>query len=145
MKTLKILAVALFATGVAMAQDLNPSDVPNNLKDAFKKEYPKATDVEWERSMDNYKVEFDINRQDHDVWYNASGKVLKKEIEITEAELPQAIRDAIKANYPNYRVDDVEMIWQNNTTTYEVELEKGQEEKHVTFDSNAKVLNERND
>ncbi len=143
MKTLKILTIALFATGVAMAQDLNPSEVPGNLKDAFNKEYPMATDVEWEKKLDNYKVEFDLNRQDHDVWYNASGTVLKKKIEITEVELPQAIRNAIKSNYAGYRVDDVEMIWQNNATTYEVELEKGQDEKHITFDSNAKVLNER--
>ncbi|MGO3183252.1 MAG: PepSY-like domain-containing protein [Aequorivita sp.] len=143
MKTLKILAVALFATSIAMAQDLNASDVPGNLKDAFNKEYPKATDVEWEKKLDNYKVEFDLNRQDHDVWYNASGTILKKEQEITEAELPQAIRDAIKSNYAGYRVDDVEMIWQNNSTTYEVELEKGQDEKHITFDGDAKVLKER--
>lgn len=143
MKTLKITAIALFATGVAMAQDLNSSDVPGNLNDAFNKEYAKATDVEWEKEMDNYKVEFDLNRHEQEVWYNASGSVLKKEQEITEAELPQAIRDAIKSQYAGYGVDDVEMIWQNNTTTYEVELEKGQDEKHVTFDGNAKVLNER--
>lgn len=143
MKTLKILAISLFATSVAMAQDLNSSDVPGNLKNAVNKDYSEATDVEWEKELDNYKVEFDLKRQDHEVWYNTSGKVLKKEIEITEAELPQAIRDAITAKYAGHRVDDVEMIWQNNITTYEVELEKGQEEKHVTFDSNAKVLNER--
>lgn len=145
MKTLKILAVALFATGVAMAQDLKPADVPANLKDAFKKEFPKASDVEWERSMENYKVEFDLNRQDHDVWYNASGSIIKKEIEIAETELPQAIRESIKANFPEYRVDDVEMIWQNNLTTYQLEIEKGPTEKHLTFNSEGEVLNERND
>ena len=143
MKTLKILAVALFATSVAMAQDLNPADVPVNLIDAFNKEYSGATDVEWEKELDHYKVEFDLKRQDYEVWYNASGKVLKKEIEIAEAELPQAIRDAIKSQYAGYRVDDVEMIWQNNTTTYEVELEKGQAEIHIIFDKNAKVLSKR--
>lgn len=143
MKTLKILTIALFATSVAMAQDLNASDVPSNLNDAFNKEYPKASDVEWEKEMDNYKVEFDLNRHEHEVWYNASGSVLKKEQEITESELPQAIRDAIKSNYAGYRVDDVEMIWQNNASTYEVELEKGQDEKHITFDGDAKVLKER--
>lgn len=143
MRTLKILAVVLFATGTAMAQDLNRAEVPSNLNDAFNKEYPKATDVEWEKELDNYKVEFDLKRQDHEVWYNASGTVLKKEIEITEGELPQVIRDVIKSKYAGYRVDDVEVIWQNNATTYEVELEKGQDEKHVIFDSNAKVLGER--
>lgn len=145
MKTLKILTMALLGTGAAIAQDMNTSDVPGNLVQAFNKEYSKATDVEWEKELDNYKVEFDLNRQDHEVWYNASGTLLKKEIEVTEGELPQAIREVIKANYPGYRVDDVEMIWQNDATTYEVELEKGQDEKHVVFDSNAKVVSERQD
>ena len=143
MKTLKILAVALFATNISMGQDLKPADVPVILKEAFSKEYSKATDVEWEKELDHYKVEFEVNRQDHEVWYNASGNVLKREIEITKAELPQAIRDAIKSKYAGYRVDDVEMIWQNNTTTYEVELEKGQAEILIIFDRNAKVLSKR--
>jgi uncharacterized membrane protein YkoI len=145
MKTLKIFAVILFATGAVMAQDLRPAEVPGNLKDAFNKEYSKATNVEWEKELDNYKVEFDLNRRDHEVWYNASGTVLKKEIEITEGELPQALRDAIKSRYAGYRVDDVEKIWQNNATTYEVELEKGQDEKYIVFDDNGKVLSERRD
>ena len=143
MKTLKILAFTLLASSAAMAQDLGTADVPNNLKEALKKEYPKAADVEWEKELDNYKVEFEINRQDHEIWYNASAQILKKEQEISETELPKAIRDAIKSSYAGYRVDDVEKIWQNDTVTYEVELEKGQEELHLTFDANAKVLNER--
>jgi len=62
---------------------------------------------------------------------------------MTQTELPQAIRDAIESNYAGYQVDDIEMIWQNKNTTYKVELETGQDEKHITFDGNAKVLNER--
>lgn len=143
MKTIKILAIALFATTTAIAQDLTLADVPTNLKDIFTKDYSKATDVEWKKEFDNYKVEFDLNRRDHEIWFNASGNIIKKEKEILEAELPQPIRAAIKSNYVGYRVDDVEMIWQNDTTTYEVELEKGQTEKHIIFDEKAKVLNER--
>lgn len=144
MKTLKFLAVFLFATSVTMAQDMNTADVPANLKSAFSTEYATATDVEWEKELDNYKVEFDLNRVDHEVWYDASANMVKKEQDVAEADLPQAIKDAIKSNYVGYRVDDVDMIWQNNSTSYEVELEKGNEEKHVTFDKNAKVLNEMN-
>lgn len=144
MKSLKILAIVLFTTGFAKAQDLNSADVPGNLKDTFNKEYPKATDVEWEKEMDNYKVEFDLNRRDHEVWYNASGSMIKKEQEMVETELPQSIRAAIQSKYAGYRVDDVEMVWKNKINTYDVELEKGQDEKHVIFDDKAKVLSERN-
>ena len=144
MKILKILAVVLFTSGFAKAQELNSADVPGNLNDSFNKEYPKATNAEWKKELDHYKVEFDLDRRDHEVWYNASGNMLKKELEITEAELPQVVRSIIKSKYAGYRVDDVEMVWKNKVKTYEVELEKGQDEKHIIFDEKGKVLNERN-
>ena len=102
MKILKILAVVLFTSGFAKAQELNSADVPGNLNDAFNKEYPKATNAEWKKELDHYKVEFDLDRRDHEVWYNASGNMLKKELEITEAELPQVVRSIIKSKYAGY-------------------------------------------
>lgn len=143
MKTLKILAALFFVTGVAVAQDINPADVPAAVKNAFTKEYANATDVEWEKEMENYQVDFDVDRMDHEVWYNASGTVVKKEQDIAETTLPQAVRDALKAGYADYRLDDIEKVWQNNTTSYQLELEKGNEDKHVTFDANGKVIAER--
>jgi|SRR5690606_3738137 len=145
MKTLKILAAFLFVTTVAIAQDMKTSDVPTAVKAAFDKEYPKATDVEWEKKMGNYEVDFDLNKLDHEIVYNASGNVVRKEQDLAEADLPQAIRDEIKSKYAGHKIEDVDMIWENNTITYEVEIEKGQDEKTVTFNATAKVLNERND
>lgn len=143
MKSLKILAIMLFTTGFAKAQDLNSADVPVNLRDAFNKEYPKATAVEWEKEMDHYKVEFDLDRRDHEIWYSASGSIVKKEQEMKKTELPPSIRAVIQSKYAGYRVDDVEMVWKKKIKTYEVELEKGQDEKHIIFDAKAKVLSER--
>jgi len=142
MKTFKILAALFFVTGVAVAQDMNEKDVPASVKNAFTKEYANATDVEWEKDMENYKVEFDVNRIENEVWYNASGTVVKKEQDIAEAELPQAVRDAVKSGYANHTLDDVEKVWQNNATNYELELENGNEDKQVTFDANGKVIAE---
>ena len=139
MKNLKLEAVLLFASGVAMAQDLNPTDVPSNLINSFNKEYANATDVEWERDTENYKVDFDVDHIDHEVWYNVSGTVVKKEQDIAEASLPKAVRDAISAKYSGYRVDDVEKVCQNNTTSYQVELEKTGEDLHLIFDENGKM------
>lgn len=144
MKTLKILAALFFVTGVAVAQHVNQKDVPSDITDAFVKEYGNASDVEWEKKMENYKVDFDVNRMEHEVWYNASGTVVRKEQDITEAELSQAVREALKSAYAGYRLDDVERVWENNTTSYKLELEKG-EDKHVTFDIEGKVAAERND
>lgn len=135
----------LLATTIGHAQDINVSEVPTAVQTAFSNESANATDVEWEKDLENYKVEFEVNRMEHEVWFDASGKIIKKEKNITEAELPQAVKNTIQSKYNGYRIDDIEMTWQNETTRYEVELEKGREELKVTFDEKGMVLNERRD
>lgn len=145
METLKIFTLLFFVITVTVAQDLNPSELPEAVKTAFAKDNAVGTDVEWEMDMANYKVEFDMGRMEHEIWYTASGEVIKKEQDIAEGDLPQSIRDIIKLKYAGYRVDDVEMTWQDNATTYEVELEKGREEWKLIFDSNGTIIHERRD
>lgn len=145
MKTIKIFIFLLFVASIAVAQDLKPSEVPEAVKNVFTKENTSATDIEWERDMDNYKVEFDMGRMEHEIWYTADGNIIKRENDIPQSDLPQAIRDIIESNYPGYRLDDIEMTWQDDATTYKVELEKGKEEWEVVFDADGKILQERRD
>lgn len=146
MKNLKLATLAIFATAAMSAQDLKMNEVPTNLADTFKKEYPKATDVEWEMEMANYKVEFEINRMDHEIWYSKEGKVMKSEMELKESDLPAAIASVLKSKYAGYKVDSVEMTEENGTKTYEVDLEKGwNEELDLVFSANGEVLSEMKD
>lgn len=128
------------------AQDMNPNDVPSELRTAFDRAHPNAGDVEWERDGESYKVEFEIDRQDQEVWYAADGKAAKTEKEIGENDLPQAIRSAIAGKYADYKIDSIEMTEADGSATYEVELEKGwDDERQVVFDAEGKVLSEWND
>jgi len=142
MKTLKITAIALFATAMMNAQDLRMKEVPSNLKSNFQKTYNNATDVEWEKDNLNYKVEFDVNDMEHEIWYNTQGEVLKSEMEITDKELPNAISKTIKTKYSDYKIDSIEVTERNGEKTYEVELEKNwwSNEMNVVFDANGKIL-----
>lgn len=47
--------------------------------------------------------------------------LIKKEQDIAEVDLPQAIRDVNKSKYANYRIDDVKMTWLDNSNTFKVE------------------------
>lgn len=145
MKILKTFILLLFVTSITVAQDLKPAEVPEAVQNAFTSENTKATDIEWERDMDNYKVEFDMGRMEHEIWYTAAGAIIKRENDIPKSDLPQAIRDVIESKYPGYRLDDIEMTWQDNATTYKVELEKGKEEWEVVFDADGKIIQERRD
>lgn len=141
MKTLKITALAIFATAMMNAQDLKMSDVPSNLMTNFQNTYKTATDVEWEMDGMHYNVEFEISRMDHEIWYAKDGTIVRSEAEIRKKDLPTTIASAIKSNYAGYKIDSIEVTEMDQVKTYEVELEKGwTKEIKVIFDSEGKVL-----
>jgi len=138
--------LALLGTAAVSAQDMNVNDVPSDLRTSFERAYPNAKDVEWEMEGENYKVEFEIEREDHEIWYSSEGNTAKMEKEISDSDLPQPIQSAITSSYDGYTIDEIDMIEENGGATYEVELEKsGDDDKKVIFDADGKVLNEMND
>lgn len=145
-KNLVVGVLTLFGAFTVVAQDVHPNEVPTNLKQNFEQAYPQASDVEWEMDGQSYKVEFDQQRQEHEIWYTSDGSTTKMEQEITEAALPQAIKTVIASTYAGYKVDSVEKTTENGTAVYEVELEKGwSDELDVVFNDNGKVLSQIND
>lgn len=146
MKKLQIAIIALMGTAAVSAQDMNPADIPSDLTSAFEQAHPDAQDVEWEMEGDAYKVEFEINDEDREIWYSADGTTNKLEKDLREDELPEAISSAISNKYADYKIDSVEMTEENGKATYEVELEKGwDDEIDVVFDADGEVLSETED
>ena len=146
MKSIKIATIAICCTTMMAAQDLKTSEVPSNLMEKFQKSYTNTKDIEWEKVGEHYKVEFDINRMEHEIWYDKTGTIIKKKQDITQKELPTAILTAIKSNYDGFKIDSIEMKESNEKVTYEVELEKGWNESlKVTFSTSGKVLNVKKD
>ncbi|SDR77609.1 Putative beta-lactamase-inhibitor-like, PepSY-like [Gillisia sp. Hel1_33_143] len=146
MKNLKLAALTLFATVAVNAQDLKNNEVPRDLRLNFEKEFVNATDIEWEKQNDLYKVEFDIARKENEIWYDASGKTIKTEKELNEAELPQAIKSKISTSYSSFKIEDIEMKEEAGKITYEVELKKGwNNEKMLIFDEIGSIIKEYED
>jgi len=136
-----LLALALSSNSVT-AQDIHPNQVPSVIVNNFQKAFPKAADVEWELDGSNYKVEFETGLfgQDHEVWYDHNGKLLRHKEEISKSDLPQKIMAAISRDFKGYRIDDVKKITEGNKVTYTMDLESFKEEWKVAFDSEGKLL-----
>ncbi len=141
MKAITFLTAILIGTTSLFAQDVPENQVPSVILNTFKKEFPKASDIEWEREGELYNVDFEIGYfTDYEAWFDASGKLIKYSEEISEKDLPQAVKDAVKKQFDGYRIDDVEKITENNIETYRVEIEKGNDERYVTFSKNGKLI-----
>lgn len=146
LKSIKIAVLAIFATATMGAQDLKNVDVPSNIMEKFQKTYTNVKDVEWKVSGGNYKVEFDLNKMEHEIWYDKSGNVVRSEQDIHEKDLPSAIVAVIKNKYSEYKIDDIEMSESNGKITYEVELEKSSsKDLKVVFAADGTILSSRED
>ncbi|MAU17001.1 MAG: hypothetical protein CMH46_15845 [Muricauda sp.] len=141
-KQLLVFGTTLAIALTTQAQDIPQSQVPSVIVNEFNKQFPKATDVEWEMDGSLYNVEFEIGWNiDHEVWYNAEGKVVKHKEDISKSELPKAVIDRIKTDFKGYSIDDLERISDNGKVVYKMELDAlTLQDFDVVVDSKGKIL-----
>lgn len=152
MNSLKKIALALAIVAgsytVANAQKLATAQLPAPVQTAFAKAFPGALDVEWKQAGTQYRVSFETGllRNDHKAWYDASGKLLRHEEEISANDLPAPVAAAIAKEFPGYRVDDVERVHSDSAVSYLVELkQKGAQKWKVAYDASGKQLQKQAD
>ena len=140
-KSIQFIVILLLGTGTLFAQDIPQSQVPSVVVNNFKKKFPKAVDIEWEMKGEQYNVEFEIGwKKDFEAWYSADGTLIRYTEEISPSELPIVVKTAIAKDYPGYRIDDAEKLVSGKDVSYEIELEKGNEDLDVYYTQNGKKL-----
>lgn len=141
MKKLFLVIMALGMCHLGFSQKIQADRVPSVILNQFNTQFPKATDIKWKKVIEYYKVEFETGRDiDHDVWYNSEGKMVKHKEEISARELPTVIKEYIKQNYAEYKIDDVDKITEGKNVTYKVEIEKRDREINLYFNENGTLI-----
>ena len=139
MKKLALMIVAAMITSLTFAQKLQEKDVPASVKTAFQKNFPQAKVEKWEKEGVNFEAEFELNKSEQSVLFDAQGGIIETEIEIEISELPNGIVDYVKTNYKGQSVKEAAKITDTKgTLTYEAEI-KGMD---LLFDSNGKFIKE---
>lgn len=124
----------------SFAQDLSRNQVPSVIMNNFKKEFPKVKVAEWELKNGLYEVEFEVNRRDYEIWYNAQGDLMKMKRELRSRDLSDAIKKSLKAQYKGYRIGDVEKLTQNGQSVFKVEMKNLREDFDVFVDESGKII-----
>lgn len=143
MKTIKTIAASLILllTLSLNAQDLKTTIVPQSFTEGLLKEYPNAKEIEWKKNGTDFKVEFEVNQLDHEIWFNKDGLKVRLEQHVVKTTLPKNIADVIKRDYPGFSIDSVKKTEKDGVITYEVEIEKGWElNQKIGFTLTGKVL-----
>ena len=147
MKSYILLGFSLLIGANVLAQDLRSSEVPTTIRTSFDKDFPNARDIEWEKKGANYKVEFEIGRNDHEVLINTSGQILGHKEDISDSQLPQAVKSKIKNEYKAYRIDGADKQAVGSKVLYKVEIESGRfnnkKELDLILDQKGQILDHK--
>lgn len=140
------LGMALLLAVAMNAQDLKTSEVPKSFTEGLLKVYPNATDIEWEKNGTDYKVEFEVDHMDHEIWFNKDGERVRVEQHVVKSALPKNIADILKTDYADFTIDSVKKTDNAGLITYEVELEKsGSEDQKILFGLDGEILSRTKD
>jgi hypothetical protein len=145
MKKLIFVMCCLFCAMVSYGQDIKETEVPSVVLNTFKQQYAKAMDVEWKLKAGIYKVEFEIGKDEHELWLEKTGKVIKHKEEIKATQLPQEVIATINKDYKGYKIHDPSKTDNAGIVTYKLELKNATSELDVTFDKSGKVITKKSD
>ncbi|MCW5908347.1 MAG: PepSY-like domain-containing protein [Chitinophagales bacterium] len=139
MKKLALMMVAGLTTSFAIAQKLSDKDVPQSVKSAFQKAYPNTKEVKWDKEGSNYEAEFDYNKTDYSVLFDAKGNLIETEVEIEVSQLPKSVTEFVSKHYTGQKIKEAAKITDaKGVVTYEAEI-KGMD---LLFDSKGNFIKE---
>lgn len=140
MKTIYLSVAATIISLAACSQDIPSSEVPSVVLNAVQSKHP-GVDVEWEKKKDVYEAEFKIGGVEYSLYIDANGKLLRKEQEIKNEELPAPVQSAIKTQHKDFVIDDAKRVEKDGQVYYKVELEaKGKKDIKLFFLPDGKTI-----
>lgn len=142
MRTKILLLIGLFMSVFAFGQGLK---VPAAVQDAFKKLYPNATEIKWDKEGKNeYEANFKNGETKTSIVLDKKGKLTETETVIKISELPEGIAKYVEENYKGFAIIEAARIEDNKgIITFEAEISKDKVKKDVMFDKDGKPLKKK--
>lgn len=117
---------------------------PAAVAQAFEKQYPKATKVQYEDNLINVQVHFVSDSGKMTAKYNGDGEWKETEREYTYDDLPADVKTGFdKSKYATeWKVKETAIIYlPNNEIRYRVKVEKNDlQKKYLFFDKNGRLI-----
>jgi hypothetical protein len=123
MKNFIFISIALIFGFSACGQKLKKEDIPAVITAKFKSLYPNVEDVKWGKEDVNYEAEFDLNKVETSVVFDANGNALETETEISVNDLPANAKTYISTNMPSEKIKEASKITDvKGIITFEAEV-----------------------
>lgn len=117
------------------------ANVPEKVKTAFAEKFPGAKDVIWDKEDDaEWEAEFSLNDKEYSANFSVDGTWKETEYEISESELPAAVKERLKNDFADCDIEEIEISETADGKTYEFALEKDETDIEVAILPNGEVV-----
>lgn len=141
MKSLTSFVVVAIAIGFFSLTACTQTQVPKKVTAAFMAKFPTAKHVEWgKESATEYEAEFKMNGTEMTASFDANGKWMETETEISEKDLPKIVKESIAKDFPGCDIKETAKILKTDGTTFEAELEKGETTLDAIYSQDGKLI-----
>lgn len=138
----QIIFMTMLVAGLMISCDAddNPNvETPSVVLNTFQSNFPNALDIEWEKARENFEVEFELDQIEHTALLSSDGMLIKYKYDMLLSELPETVRQYLKANYETNEIDDVEALNVDESVYYQVEIDKILSSDKVILNSNGEI------
>lgn len=138
MKGLRWIVLSFLGTAFVSCASttIDQQEIPSVVMNAVMTKYPDAKDLDWEIKGDIYEAEFDLGKEDYEVWVNKQGTILKVEQEIKITAVPAVVLNKVKAAFNNAKLDDAKRIEIGKEVYYEIEVDGTFGDQKVVYSAN---------
>lgn len=120
-----------------------PQEIPGQLLQYVKTNYPNAKIIDYDIEPNELELEIINNNNKIKLYFDLQNNFIRSEQEITNNELPLAVKNSVASLYPDWEIDDQYLVTYNDKTeAYALDLENNQTEKEIKvyMDAEGKVI-----
>lgn len=140
-----LLLVTMLTFGILSTSCAQKQAAPAAVQTAFKAKFPTVQKAKWDMEDANeWEAEFKTDGKEMSANFKADGTWLETETEIKTADLPQAVKDAIAAQFAGYEMEEATTVeTPGQPMAYEVELEKGKTTIEAMFSADGTLISQK--
>lgn len=138
MKNFIILAAVFSMIFSSACSQQNP---PENVKKEFSQKFTDAKSVKWgSEEANEWEAEFKMNGKEMSACFDNTGKWLETEAEINVNDLPSAVTNTLKSEFPGFKIGESSTIENPEMKGFEIAIKNKDTEITVIIGAGGTIL-----
>jgi hypothetical protein len=123
MKKMILSLATVLMLGFSVLANGNDNAIPQQARNAFKKDFSMASNIKWEQKNNFLRATFSLNGQILTAYYYSNGDLQAVVRNITSDQLPINLMTGLRNEYTAFWITDLFEISSDGQTTYYVTIE----------------------